>query len=59
MLQYNPSERVAIAMYMDVTRGKPEFDYVTYNAPNWTQIQGTQDIILIGLGGQLTYIIGY
>ena len=57
-LQYNPSERVAVAMYFDVTHGKPQFDYVTYVPPNWTQIEGTQDITLIGFGGQLTYIIG-
>ena len=57
-LQYNPSERVAVAIYIDVTHGKPQFDYVTYVPPNWTQIEGTQDITLIGFGGQLTYIIG-
>ncbi|MFC2124844.1 hypothetical protein ACFLU5_08540, partial [Bacteroidota bacterium] len=58
-LQYNPSERVAVSLYTDVILGNPEFDFVTYVYPQWTLIQGTQDVIIVGFGLQLTYIVGY
>ena len=58
-LQYNPSERVAVSLYTDLTVGHPEFDFLTYIYPQWTRIQGTQDITIVNLGVQLTYIIGY
>ena len=57
--RYHATERTGFSLYADYFYGNPKYDYLTYQYPNWIEIQGNQDIMYINVGMSLTYIIGY
>lgn len=57
--RYHATERTGFSLYADYFYGHPKYDYLTYQFPNWVEIQGNQDVMYINVGMSLTYIIGY
>jgi len=57
--RYHATERTGFSLYADYFYGNPKYDYLTYQFPNWVEIQGNQDVMYINVGMGLTYIIGY
>jgi hypothetical protein len=58
-IRYHATERTAFSIFGMYFFGKPEYDYLTYQFPNWVEIKGKQDVMFLNMGMSLTYIIGY
>jgi len=57
--RYHATERTGFSIFSDFFYGKPKYDYLTYQFPNWIEIKGKQDVMFVNVGMSLTYIIGY
>lgn len=58
-LRYHATEVVALNLTVDFISGNPAYDYITYSAPNWIEIKGSQRISMVNLGLGVSYIVGY
>ena len=59
ILRFHASEVISLHLAADFLSGKPGYDYLTYNAPNWIEIKGSQQINVLNIGMGVSYIVGY